>query len=49
MGLGMSKRLGQEKGPFEIKFKDFDHDSNTYINVDGEYYMLRNPDLLTIK
>jgi hypothetical protein len=23
MGAGMSKRLGQEKGPFEIKFRDF--------------------------
>jgi len=49
MSLGRTKRLGQEKGPFEIKFKDFDQDFYTFCNVDGEYYKFMNPDVMTIK
>ncbi len=49
MSLGRGHRIAQEQGPIEIKFKDQARDFYTYMNIDGEYYKLRNPDLVTVE
>ena len=42
-------RIAQDEGPIEFKFKQFEDDSFTYMNVDGEFYKLKNPDTVTIQ
>lgn len=49
MGLGRGFRVAQENGPLEIKFKAMEEDFHTFIDVDGEYFKLRNPDTIHIK
>lgn len=51
MALGRSHRVMQDKGPFEIKFKDNKYDQTfyQYINIDGEYFKLKNPDTIIVK
>ena len=41
-------RIAQDEGPIEFKFKQYEGDSFTYMNVDGEFYKLKNPDTVTI-
>lgn len=45
-GLGITKRVAQDKGPFMLKFKDIDF--TTFINIDGEFYEVRNIDKIII-
>ena len=40
--------LAQEEGPIEFKLKQFEEDSYTYMQCDGEFYKLKNPDTVTI-
>eukprot|EP00347_Sterkiella_histriomuscorum_P014386 403361066 len=50
IALGRGYRVAQDKGPFEIKFKDQNgEDFYTYMHIDGEFYKLKNPDVLTIQ
>jgi hypothetical protein len=42
-------RLAQDEGPIEFKFRETQNDSFTYMNVDGEFYKLKNPDTVTIR
>ncbi len=45
-------KLLQDKGPIEFKFKESTTeggDSYTYLNIDGEFYKMKNPDTLTIQ
>ena len=42
-------RLAQEEGPIEFKFRRFDNDNFTYMNIDGEFYKIKNPDTVTIQ
>ena len=44
----IGKFITQESGPFVFEFNT-DKDFNTYLNVDGEFYMLNNPLSITIK
>jgi len=42
----------QEKGPIEFKFRESTTeggDSYTYLNIDGEFYKMKNPDSLVIE
>jgi hypothetical protein len=41
-------RIAQDEGPIEFKFRQTQGDSFTYMNVDGEFYKLKNPDTVTI-
>lgn len=45
-GLGITKRVAQDHGPFLLKFKDKDFE--TYLNIDGEFYKLTNVDRIII-
>ena len=49
MALGRGFRVAQESGPMEIKFREMPTDFHTFIDVDGEYFKLRNPDTIQIK
>jgi hypothetical protein len=42
-------RLAQDEGPIEFKFRETQNDSFTYMNVDGEFYKLKNPETVTIR
>ncbi|CDW73512.1 diacylglycerol [Stylonychia lemnae] len=41
-------RISQDRGPIQFKFKDLKKDFYAYLNVDGEYYKMRNPDTATV-
>jgi hypothetical protein len=41
-------RLAQEEGPIEFKFRRYENDNFTYMNIDGEFYKIKNPDTVTI-
>lgn len=44
-------RVIQDKGPIEFKFKDSNiegGDSFTYLNIDGEFLKMKNPDTVTL-
>ncbi len=44
--------MAQDEGPIEFKFKDSNianGDSFTYLNVDGEYYKMKNPDTVKVQ
>ena len=45
LGLGKGLRLAQEKGPFNIYFKQpvNNRPLETYMQIDGEFYKLVNP------
>jgi hypothetical protein len=53
----MAHRVAQEKGPFIVKFKDpqLFKDKHklpnmvTYMQIDGEYYKVINPDRIEIR
>ena len=58
--LGKGLRLAQDKGPFRIKFKDpasmkkgimrgGQLHLETYMQIDGEYFKVINPDKIEIK
>jgi hypothetical protein len=49
LGLGRSKKVAQDKGPFEIKYKKYERKFDTYLMVDGEFYTLRNPDNIVVE
>ena len=53
IGLGICKRIAQEKGPITFKFKKQDdmklQDYFTYMQIDGEVYKLKNPDRIKLK
>lgn len=45
-------KLIQDEGPIEFKFKEPNQqaaDSFTYLNIDGEFYKLKNPDTVTLQ
>lgn len=45
-------RMIQDEGPIEFKFKDSniaDGDSFTYLNIDGEFYKMKNPDTVKLQ
>lgn len=46
-GLGITKRVAQQTGPFKLNFKK-DIDFTTYLNIDGEFYKLTNIDFIVI-
>lgn len=52
--MGITKkgyRMIQDEGPIEFKFKDSNianGDSFTYLNIDGEFYKMKNPDTVKI-
>jgi hypothetical protein len=45
MGIGKSKRVAQSEGPLVFNFRNR---SQTYINIDGEFLKLINPERITI-
>lgn len=49
MGLGRAKKIAQDKGPMEIKYKKDKKEIKTFMQIDGESYMLKNPDSINIK
>ena len=44
--LGRGKRVAQEETPIQFRFKDTNRDM--YINIDGEFYLLKRPVAVTI-
>jgi len=52
LALGKGRRVAQDKGPFLIKFKDPKKEKgslNTYMQIDGEYFKLVNPEKIEIR
>jgi hypothetical protein len=51
LGLGKGLRIAQEKGPFNIYFKEPSNIRNviTYMQIDGEFYKLVNPERIQIQ
>ena len=41
-------RVAQDEGPIEFKFRQTENDSLSYMNIDGEFYKLKNTDNVTI-
>jgi diacylglycerol kinase (ATP) len=44
---GNAKRVAQDTGPFKLRFKK--QDITTYMQIDGEYFKIRNPLEINIK
>lgn len=53
LALGKALRVAQDKGPFVIKFKQSDNPVQapleTYMQIDGEYYKVLNPEKIEIR
>lgn len=49
LGLGKLQRISQSQGPLKIEFKNSKDDFDSFINIDGEYFMLRNPKRVVIE
>lgn len=51
LALGKGNRVAQEKGPFVIKFKEPSQkkDITSYLQIDGEFFKVVNPDKVEIK
>ena len=52
LALGKGNRIGQEKGPIVIKFKDFhkmQRKLETYLQIDGEFFKVVNPDKVVVR
>ncbi|CDW72988.1 diacylglycerol [Stylonychia lemnae] len=51
LGLGKGQRIAQEKGIFNIHFREPAEGKylTTYIQIDGEFYRLENPEKIQIK
>eukprot|EP00352_Strombidinopsis_acuminata_P001142 CAMPEP_0176345694 /NCGR_PEP_ID=MMETSP0126-20121128/5668_1 /TAXON_ID=141414 ORGANISM="Strombidinopsis acuminatum, Strain SPMC142" /NCGR_SAMPLE_ID=MMETSP0126 /ASSEMBLY_ACC=CAM_ASM_000229 /LENGTH=80 /DNA_ID=CAMNT_0017692835 /DNA_START=1515 /DNA_END=1757 /DNA_ORIENTATION=- len=51
MAVETPNRLGQAQGPIELKFTEGGQgkpDVYSFLNIDGEYFKLKNPDKLKI-
>ena len=52
MGIGKCYRVAQDEGPIEWRFKEGKKDNNSdyysYLNIDGEFYKMKNPEKIKI-
>ena len=51
LGIGKCYRVAQDEGPIEWRFKEGKKDNTdyySYLNIDGEYYKMKNPEKINI-